>query len=183
MSLTTAVLKHLAELEAQVHDLYGWDSGVCLWNLHAHEEDYSDLSPMKMGGSEAFEGHPLDLVQRLTPPPPCTVGLVITWEAWHSPNGVEPACDDPERIDVRYAVAALHNGAVMLLEHKRDQKPRINLMDSMRLLTAEPNAGAVCAGLHDVMTSQPDTHPILGLLQRLMGEGGGGFIVMGGPDA
>lgn len=183
MSLTTDVLKHVAELEAQVQEMYGWDSGVSLWNLHAHEEDFSDLMPMKMGGHESYEGHPMDLVQRLTPPPPCTVGLVMSWEAWHSPSGFTPPTEAPDRIDIRYVVAALRNGAVLLLEHKRDQKPRIGVMDPMRCLTV-PGAGDICAALRDVVTT-PSGPPsgLIDLIHKLLAEGGGGFMILGGPDA
>lgn len=186
MSLTTEAIKHVMEIDAQVESLIGWDSGVGAWNLHAHEEDYSDLIPMKMGGSEHLDLHPMEVVQQLqrTAPPACTVGLIMSWEAWHSPSGYTPATEAPDRTDIRYVVCALRSGPVVLLEHLRDTKPTVRLMDPMRCLTS-PAAGDVCASLHDLLTSptHSDSNPLTDFLQKLLGDSGGGFIIMGGPDA
>lgn len=186
-TLATDVVKQVIEIDAQVQQMIGWDSGTAMWNLHAHEEDDSDLTAMKLGGPEHLEVHPVAVIEALSPIPPCTRGLILSFEAWHSPSGFDPSHDAPDRKDVRYVVAAMRTGLCLLLEHKRDEKPRLTVMDPHKLLHTPQIVNEVCSRLHDfvVRAEHEDQHasPLAALLRAMQDGGGSGFIFMsGGPE-
>lgn len=194
MNLATAVLGKMLEIEEQTDSIMGWDSGVAMWNVHADEDDLSDLSVMKMGGPEYLAVHPVELIRSLTPPPACTQGLLLSFEGWYSPSDFDPPDAAPDRTDIRWLVAALRNGTILLLTHIRGMKPRIDTIDKHRLLTLPQVTAEVCANLRDfVIHGHDHSHDmppipqfVLDAVQRLMGTDGvsGVFIIPppGDPD-
>lgn len=182
---TLDVLPVMLELEAQV-DQAGWDNGVGVWGLHAeHEEgDPPGLVPMKIGGPEYTDAHPIEVLRNMMPPPPCYAGMVVSYECWTSRNNISPPSHDPDRIDTRYLITALRTGVVWAIEHVRDCKPRAFLLDPVRAL-ALGGVADVSMVLRRLVEPAPDMPPGLReLLEALSrGEGpleGGGFFIIGG---
>lgn len=145
MTLTTAVQDAIIRL-GQDLTLRGWDLGAALWAIHPETDGTVSLE--KAGGDEFYTGPVVDLITALPPPPDEHAGYVVTFEAWISDTGLaEHAAESPDRVDVRYLLAALTTGTCIVLEHRRDRsKARITFNDR----SSPPiGMGGLCDALRD----------------------------------